>query len=296
MAEKKWCHDELANDLAGHLRATGDRVIWTDMQLGPSGSPRPDVYTIGKSYTKFKPISYEIKISVADFRRDITAGKWHSYLKYSCGVIFAVPQGLITKADVPSGCGLIVRTPDGWRNLKGPTLQPLETLPHKAWMKLVIDGIDRQRILFQPRDASEWRAREAIRKKYGEELAQALSDRDSAKSALEYQTKSYNDSFRRSQERHERNLEELRQRQEKEADEIRSIVSELAEALGLSQHTSVRAIRHAAERALSMLRKDDELQRLRESLERAQGALQRVEKNLSDELERVSPLAAGDAA
>lgn len=40
-------HDELAQSLAAHLRGDA-RMIWCDLQLGPSGSPRPDVYTIDK--------------------------------------------------------------------------------------------------------------------------------------------------------------------------------------------------------------------------------------------------------
>ena len=121
----KWGHDQLANDLAEHLAKQTDRIIWTDMQLGPSGSPRPDVYSIPKSYSGYKPIAYECKVSVSDFRSDITKGKWQSYLKYSSGVIFAVPKGLITKDDLPKGCGLIVRSENGWRMVKGPTLTPI---------------------------------------------------------------------------------------------------------------------------------------------------------------------------
>ena len=72
--EKKWGHDELAKDLAQHLACSNDRMIWLDMQLGPSGSPRPDVFTAPKSYSGFKPIAYECKVSVSDFRSDITSG------------------------------------------------------------------------------------------------------------------------------------------------------------------------------------------------------------------------------
>lgn len=43
-------HDELAADLAAKLR-TDRRMVWTDIQLGPSGSPRPDVYAIFKSFS-----------------------------------------------------------------------------------------------------------------------------------------------------------------------------------------------------------------------------------------------------
>lgn len=54
-----WAHDDLAHDLASYLRGMTDRRVWVDMQLGPSGSPRPDVYTIPCSFTRFTPLAYE---------------------------------------------------------------------------------------------------------------------------------------------------------------------------------------------------------------------------------------------
>ncbi|WP_155772611.1 hypothetical protein [Burkholderia vietnamiensis] len=30
-----WNHDDLAGDLAAHLRGASDRLVWTDMQLEP---------------------------------------------------------------------------------------------------------------------------------------------------------------------------------------------------------------------------------------------------------------------
>lgn len=186
-----WTHNTLANDLAAHLRSTSDRMVWTDMQIGPSGSPRPDVYTIPKSYSKFRPMAYEVKVSVADFRRDATAGKWQSYLKFSSGVIFAVPRGLLTKADVPPGCGLMVRAPDteaakgGWTNVKGPTLSVTENLPLEAWMKLIIDGLTRQRGHGgrYAHDANYAVAR-ALEKKLGSEVADLFRGVGHAKDRL----------------------------------------------------------------------------------------------------------------
>lgn len=171
-----WRHNELASDLAHHLRGTSDRLVWTDMQIGPSGSARPDVYTIPKSYSKFLPMTYEVKISVADFRRDVTAGKWQSYLDFSAGVIFAAPQGLLSKADVPDGCGLIVRTDGGWRNIKGPTLKHIPTLPHEAWMKLMIDGLKRQRVEMNIKQAPEWAAQRALETRYGKDVGRLFAD------------------------------------------------------------------------------------------------------------------------
>lgn len=99
-------HDELANNLATHLMSV-DRMVWEDIPVGKSGSVRPDVLTIQKSFASPNPISYEIKVSVSDFRSDVTSAKWKNYLDFSYGVIFAVPKGLIKKSDIPNGCGLM---------------------------------------------------------------------------------------------------------------------------------------------------------------------------------------------
>jgi hypothetical protein len=34
----KWGHNDLARDLAEHLRQNTARMVWEDMQLGPSGT------------------------------------------------------------------------------------------------------------------------------------------------------------------------------------------------------------------------------------------------------------------
>ena len=94
---KNLTHDELANSLAIHLM-NENRMVWEDIPVGKVHSVRPDVLTIEKSYSSPNPISYEIKVSVSDFRSDVTKAKWKAYLDFSYGVIFAVPKGLIKKS------------------------------------------------------------------------------------------------------------------------------------------------------------------------------------------------------
>ena len=142
MNEKQWGHDELMYDLAEHLDRP-ERMLWTDMQLGPMHSPRPDIYLMAKTYSsKPRPMIYEIKVSIADFRSDVTSGKWQKYLDFAGGVYFACPKGLITKNDVPPTCGLILRSEKGWRSAKAPAMSPVE-LDWLVMMKLLIDGIER---------------------------------------------------------------------------------------------------------------------------------------------------------
>lgn len=269
----KWGHDQLQEDLASHLRGSRDRVIWTNMQLGPSGSPRPDVYTIPKSYSRFTPIAYEIKISTADFRRDVTSGKWQSYLKFAAGVIFAVPAGLVKKEDVPPGCGLIVRHDEVWRTIKGPTLRALETLPHAAWMKLMIDGLDRQAHDPQPRSASPWRTEAAVRKKYGEKVGQALSDLGNAEHWLQIEVAKARQTTEQLQVAERERISYARQAVEREIHEMRQAKREFCAMLSLPEDASHYLIQRAAGEVVNRLSADGEVQRLQRALDSAQRAL-----------------------
>ncbi len=171
----KYNHDELANNLAVHLM-NESRMVWEDIPVGKSGSIRPDVFTIEKSFSKPNPISYEIKVSVSDFRSDITSGKWKGYLDFSHGVVFAVPKGLITKKDIPTGCGLITFNGEFWNTVKRPTIHH-SVLNDEFLMKLLIGGNERQtqKPIIQSRDFDEWKQRETLRKKFGEDFASKIA-------------------------------------------------------------------------------------------------------------------------
>lgn len=173
-----WQHDALAHDLAMHVLST-KRLVWCDMPLGPSGSVRPDVYALDKSFAHPRAITYECKVSVADFRADVTAGKWQSYLPFSSGVYFAAPAGLLKKEDVPTGCGLIVRGDDGWRTLRAPTLQPFR-MTQDVCLKLLIDGRDNEVRPTVKKERLVYGAMAKITKKWGEQAAEILADLDNA--------------------------------------------------------------------------------------------------------------------
>jgi hypothetical protein len=181
-----WRHDDLAADLAVHLCAE-DRMVWQDLQLGPSGSIRPDVYTLQKSYTGPAPVAYECKISRSDFLADVTSGKWMNYLQVATAVYFAVPHGLIKRDEVPKGCGLYVRSERGWAALKRATRQPC-SLDADLLLKLLIDGLD----LYH---GTTWRGRRSrLRQQYvdarysaakvGARIAKIVEDQDAAERAV----------------------------------------------------------------------------------------------------------------
>lgn len=254
-------HNQLANDLASHLRGLTDRVVWTDMQLGPSGSPRPDVYTIPKSFSKFLPLAYEVKISVADFRKDVTSGKWQSYLKFASGVIFAVPAGLITKADVPLGCGLIVRHDEIWRSAKGPTLKVTENLPRDTWIKLMIDGLERQ-IDNQRFEKGVYSAHQKIAKKYGDELGRALSDLDQARLFLNNKRKAADREMEELENYERERTKHARTRAEAEIKAISNLKDEFCKTLGLPSTASQWEIQSAIIDASRRVQEASEVKRL----------------------------------
>jgi hypothetical protein len=267
---KKWGHDELQNDLAAYIRSSSDRLAWTNMPMGSAGNCRPDVFAIPKSFANFTPIIYEIKVSVSDFRSDVTSGKWQSYLKYACGVVFAVPAGLISKDDVPKGCGLIVRHDEVWRMVKKPTMQFLDTLPKELWIKLLIDGIDRQaKLMRDVNHFNEYVARDKLKQKFGEKIAKLLSDLSRAESSIEYaivQAKNV-----------EKEISDARQRKLDKAREEDALINQaktsLCKALGLEPDASHWVIERKCTELAHRLNESDEIKRLTSILSNIESAI-----------------------
>lgn len=180
-------HDQLQEDLACHLRAGTDRMVWTNTQLGPSGSPRPDVFTVNKSFSRFRTDCYEIKVSVSDLRHDVTSGKWQSYRKFGHAVWFAFPRGMTSLDLVPKECGIILRG-DTWRAARKPVPQVMDSLPRDTWLKLLMAPNEFTREP-QPRHMDWWRAQDLARKKFGVDLAELYQARHNAQFSYEAATK-----------------------------------------------------------------------------------------------------------
>ncbi len=238
---EKWTHNDLANDLAEHIRQStaANRMVWTDMQLGPSGSPRPDVYTIERSYARFRPIVYECKISASDYRSDITSGKWMKYLEYASAVIFAAPAGLISRNDLPARTGLIQRHESVWRMAKAPTMQAADTLSRDAWLKLLISGIDRANQGIRVRQRNEWATVEKLRIKHGDEVANILRDSILARYRIDDAEKEIERRLAQAADRARRVMIE----ESVDSRLLKREIAEIAEALGLPPGSSMRQIR-----------------------------------------------------
>ncbi|MBN6210648.1 hypothetical protein JYK21_29655 [Ralstonia pickettii] len=274
----KWGHNELANDLAEHLRGSSDRLVWTDMQLGPSGSPRPDVYTVPCTYSRFMPVAYECKVSVADFRRDITAGKWTSYLQFAAGVMFCVPAGLVTKNDIPEGCGLMVRHESVWRTVKGPTMRPIDNLPRDAWIKLVLDGGRRASAERIARGINEWTLEASIRKKLGDTVGNLLRSRRDAERQFEYQTEKLKAAAEDAHKLYQEQMAKARARVDEEISHLSTERRELALALGLPETASTHLIVRRCWDVRRALDRDSEIERLTNQLETIRHALETASK------------------
>lgn len=169
-------HDELAHNLAQHLK-NESRMVWENIPAGMAGSVRPDVYTIEKSFSNPNPITYEVKVSFSDFRSDVTSAKWKSYLNFSYGVVFAVPRGLVTKKDIPNGCGLITYNGDGiWHTVKKPIMHPCR-LDGDIMLKLLIGGAERMTKAnpIKNRDFDTYKHMEELRNKFGKNIAEKIA-------------------------------------------------------------------------------------------------------------------------
>lgn len=186
-------HNQLQEDLACHLRAGTDRMVWTNTQLGPVGSPRPDVFTVNKSFSRFRTDAYEIKVSVSDLRSDVTSGKWQSYRKFSNVVWFAFPRGMAPLDLIPKECGVILRSEAGWRAARKPVAQVLDTLPRDAWLKLLMDlhPINASGFVKEPRHANDYKAAEIVRNRLGNKIGRLFSDVADAENRLQYRKDSF---------------------------------------------------------------------------------------------------------
>lgn len=183
-------HDDLATKLARHLLVES-RMVYEDIPVGRSGSVRPDVLTIEKSYSNPNPTAYEIKVSVSDFRSDTTSGKWMGYLDFAWSVTFVVPRGLVKKSDIPDKCGLITYNEElgTFITVKRPTVNP-QQLDTEMLLKLLIEGNKRQTKpeVIEPRKADQWHLNEKMRKIFGDKFSHKVSwlERDYPKHRKDY--------------------------------------------------------------------------------------------------------------
>lgn len=132
---------ELAESLARFLQS-GNWMTWTNQPLGSVLWGHPgivDVLAILKSYSNQAVRIYEVKRSRDDFLQDVTQGKYLKYMEHCNQLYFAAPTGVISKSEVPEGCGLISHGPSGWRSVKTAPRRGFELSP-ELMMSLLMKG------------------------------------------------------------------------------------------------------------------------------------------------------------
>lgn len=110
-------HSELQRDLERYLvSGSPPWIIFKEMDLTDEMYPFDGVENPGLQRADLYAISwrnpvqvciYECKVSRSDFQRDVRSGKYLGYLEHCNLFYFATPYGLITKDEVPEGCGWI---------------------------------------------------------------------------------------------------------------------------------------------------------------------------------------------
>ena len=115
-------HEELLRDLAADLRLPPSTTgtcggVTMHASLGSAwlerGCPQADVLTVRGSHTKQEVAIYEVKANRADWLKEMRSGKWEHYLPFCHRLLFATPRGLITRDELPPGCGWITRREAG---------------------------------------------------------------------------------------------------------------------------------------------------------------------------------------
>lgn len=116
-------HHELGLRLAMHLRAKGMHT-WENVEFSNPdwtqprrwGVVRPDVFAClpALKARNAAPAIYEVKVSRADFLADLAKPeKREAYAALAEAVYYCCPNGLIDKAEVPDGFGLICEAGEG---------------------------------------------------------------------------------------------------------------------------------------------------------------------------------------
>lgn len=148
---------ELQTDLARHLRSAG-WLTFTEIEVpGTEGdsraSGRVDVVAVKPHrYAQRDLRAYECKSSRRDFLNDVGTDKWRRYSLVFPRVYFAVPSGLVKKAEVPEEAGLIVQGENGWSTVKAARGHIPPNLGVNSILALLYRGYEQDREVRNLRD------------------------------------------------------------------------------------------------------------------------------------------------
>jgi hypothetical protein len=125
---------ELQEAFAEQLRTAKERhIVWMELTL-PDGGGRADVFAF-RPWGSFRDQTvYEVKANRRAYWNDVNEGKYRKYLPYCHRLFFVVPAGLVKKAEVPEGCGLITRQPHGGFRVVVPAPRREIEEPPQDWL------------------------------------------------------------------------------------------------------------------------------------------------------------------
>jgi hypothetical protein len=137
---RTWLHDELAADLMDWRHLAGEIAIEKLVVYAPTvrEGGQLDVAAMRMSWTRPQLTGFELKISRADFLRDLRAGKWRRYLPCVERLFFAVPRGLVDRREVPPECGLAVRGPRSWSVWRAAPSRPVDPSARATFLQALL--------------------------------------------------------------------------------------------------------------------------------------------------------------
>lgn len=147
----------------------------------PQGLLKFDGLAIRKSYTGPCITGYEIKVSRGDFLQD---AKWHLYLQYCNEFYFVVPNGLISKEELPDNVGLIYYNPEtGLLKKRKKALYRQIEEPVGVYKYIIFSRLGNDRTPFYEERAEYAAAyledkaiKKSVGKRLGSKMAQDLGD------------------------------------------------------------------------------------------------------------------------
>ena len=136
---------EIKNALS---RRHKDDFFMTEVKNGPTHTADEllimDAVALRKSWANPSVIGYEIKVSRSDFTRD---DKWQGYLQYCNEFLFACPDGLIKKEELPDNVGLIYFKNGTMRTVKRAIWREVNQ-PADFFKYILFSKMDNERIPF----------------------------------------------------------------------------------------------------------------------------------------------------
>lgn len=127
MGGRDWTHEALVRDLQRCRIEAGDLAGYeVTLSRHSGGYGQADVASMEPCWWMSRPTVWECKVSRSDFLSDVRTEKYRRYLPVCARLCFAAPAGLIQPAEVPDGCGLVLRGQDGWCRSKRASVRPLD--------------------------------------------------------------------------------------------------------------------------------------------------------------------------